>query len=329
MLRAFPDDSPRDARVYQLAEETEADWWEVEALLDLCFAPGRTALSSYRLRDGVPTVAALCLTLRDDDGTLAAAIRYWPVEVGGQDALLLGPVAVHPTRQGEGLGGLLINESLAEARRLGWERVMLVGDAPYYARFGFKRLQGVVMPPGSSGTTCCWTAWQQRCARLAGPVQVDVAADRQARTALRASDHEAAIEASRALLTQARRGDPALPALDVAQVRAQLGGGGQAGHGGIVAAPDHRDEMLDRCQLRRELLDQGQCLVPAQCAQGEGRHRARRTGQRRVNPREGDVAALADNLQRRGCRRIGSSVLTSAACVTWCCMSCCMCGRVT
>lgn len=133
--------------MYRLEEEIEDDWWEVEALYDLCFAPGRTALSSYRLRDGVPTVAALCLILRDDDNTLAAVIRYWPIEAGGQDALLLGPVAVHPTRQGEGLGGLLINESLAEARRLGWERVLLVGDAPYYARFGFRRLEGVTMPP--------------------------------------------------------------------------------------------------------------------------------------------------------------------------------------
>ncbi|PLL11453.1 GNAT family N-acetyltransferase [Tabrizicola sp. TH137] len=133
--------------MYRLDEETEEDWWEVEALYDLCFAPGRTALSSYRLRDGVPTVAALCLTLRDGDGTLAAAIRYWPVRVGGRDTLLLGPVAVHPTRQGEGLGGLLINESLAEARRLGWERVMLVGDAPYYSRFGFRKLMAVEMPP--------------------------------------------------------------------------------------------------------------------------------------------------------------------------------------
>ena len=146
MLRAVPEDSEA-ARLYRLDEETEEDWWEVEALYDLCFAPGRTALSSYRLRDGVPTVAALCLILRDGDWTLAAEIRYWPVEAGGQDALLLGPVAVHPTRQGEGLGGLLINESLAEARRLGWERVMLVGDAPYYSRFGFAKLEGVEMPP--------------------------------------------------------------------------------------------------------------------------------------------------------------------------------------
>lgn len=133
--------------MYRLEEETEEDWWEVEALYDLCFSPGRTALSSYRLRDGVPTVAALCLILRDDDNILAAAIRYWPIEVGGLDALLLGPVAVHPTRQGEGLGGLLINESLSEGRRLGWERVLLVGDAPYYSRFGFARLGAVQMPP--------------------------------------------------------------------------------------------------------------------------------------------------------------------------------------
>lgn len=135
------------AGVYKLEVETEADWWEVEALYDLCFAPGRTALSSYRLRNGVPKVAELCLTLRDHDGILAAVIRYWPVTVGGKPVLLLGPVAVHPTRQGEGLGGLLIHESLPEAFRLGWERVLLVGDAPYYQRFGFRKLEGVVMPP--------------------------------------------------------------------------------------------------------------------------------------------------------------------------------------
>lgn len=133
--------------MYQLEEETPADWWEVEALYDLCFAPGRTALSSYRLRDGVDPVAELCLTLRDGEGILAAVIRYWPVLVGGRRVLLLGPVAVHPTRHGEGLGGLVIHESLGEAARLGWERVLLVGDAPYYRRFGFRKLEGVVMPP--------------------------------------------------------------------------------------------------------------------------------------------------------------------------------------
>ncbi len=131
----------------RLEEETDDDWWEVEALYDLCFAPGREALSSYRLREGVPKVKNLCLVARDESGVLAGAIRYWPVRVGGRPVLLLGPVAVHPTRQGEGLAGLLIRESLILARALGWERVMLVGDAPYYSRFGFTKLEGVEMPP--------------------------------------------------------------------------------------------------------------------------------------------------------------------------------------
>ncbi len=129
-----------------LCQERPADWWEVEALYDLCFAPGREALSSYRLRDGVEPVARLCLIARDGAGILAAAVRYWPVRVGDAPALLFGPIAVHPTRQGEGLGELLIGDSLALAVR-DWDRVILIGDAPYYARFGFTPLTDIEMPP--------------------------------------------------------------------------------------------------------------------------------------------------------------------------------------
>ncbi|MGJ8589139.1 MAG: GNAT family N-acetyltransferase [Yoonia sp.] len=130
-----------------LAKETADDWWEVEALYDLCFAPGRSALSSYRLREGVDPIGPLCLTARDAGGILAGAVRNWPVRVGGQESVLLGPIAVHPTRQGEGVAALLMQRCLAEARDLGWSRLMLVGDAPYYQRFGFERLIDVIMPP--------------------------------------------------------------------------------------------------------------------------------------------------------------------------------------
>lgn len=133
-------------RVFDLQPESPDDWWEVEALYDLCFAPGRTALSSYRLRDEVAPVKGLSLVAREN-GVLGGAIRYWPVRIGAARALLLGPVAVHPTHQGEGLGGYLIRESLGLARGQGWTRVMLVGDAPYYGRFGFTRLDKVEMPP--------------------------------------------------------------------------------------------------------------------------------------------------------------------------------------
>lgn len=133
--------------MFTLHEETDADWWEVEALYDLCFAPGREALSSYRLRDDIPPVRALSRVARDENGILGGAIRYWPVRVGNVRALLLGPVAVHPTAQGEGLGGALIRDTLDAAQHLGWARVLLVGDLPYYRRFGFARLDDVVMPP--------------------------------------------------------------------------------------------------------------------------------------------------------------------------------------
>ncbi|WP_224815618.1 GNAT family N-acetyltransferase [Hasllibacter sp. MH4015] len=133
--------------MYQLRRETDDDRAEVEALFDTCFAPGREALSSYRLRDGVPPIAELCVVARDDLHIVAGAVRFWPVLVGRSEALLLGPIAVHPTRQGEGLGAQMMEDGLARARAAGWARILLVGDAPYYARFGFARLAGVEMPP--------------------------------------------------------------------------------------------------------------------------------------------------------------------------------------
>lgn len=129
----------------ELSVEEPSDWWEVEDLYNLTFAPGREALSSYRLREDVLPVAGMCMVARDDLGILGGAIRYWPVKVGTAPALLLGPIAVHPTRQGEGLGRWLMEASLARARD--WSRVMLVGDAPYYKKFGFAKLGGVRMPP--------------------------------------------------------------------------------------------------------------------------------------------------------------------------------------
>lgn len=154
-----------------LSAETAQDQWEVEALYDLCFAPGRTALSSYRLRDGVAPVGALCLVWRDHGGVLGGAIRNWPVLVGAHRALLLGPVAVHPTRQGEGLGAILMHGALQRARDLGWERVILVGDEPYYRRFGFARLDGVAMPAPTNpdrvlGLALCDGGWDG----VTGPV---------------------------------------------------------------------------------------------------------------------------------------------------------------
>lgn len=131
----------------QISRETAEDWWEVEALYDTTFAPGRTALSSYRLRDEVDPVPELCLVARDDEGILGGAVRHWPIRIGEMPALLLGPIAVHPTRQGEGVGGQLMLEALIGAAALGWRVMLLIGDAPYYRRFGFGRIDTITFPP--------------------------------------------------------------------------------------------------------------------------------------------------------------------------------------
>ena len=129
-----------------LGRETADDWWEIEALYDLTFAPGRSALSSYRLREGVAALPDLCLVARDPARVIAGVVRNWPVRVGGHATVLLGPIAVHPTRQGEGIAAMLMWRSLEIATQ-NWDRIMLVGDAPFYQRYGFERLQNVQMPP--------------------------------------------------------------------------------------------------------------------------------------------------------------------------------------
>lgn len=111
----------------------------IESLLDDAFGPGRQAKTAYRFREDVPPVSGLCFTAVEPDGCLVGTVRHWPVHVdpGPAAALLLGPIAVHPRRRGAGIGVELMRTSLTHAQRQGWELVVLVGDEPYYGRFGF------------------------------------------------------------------------------------------------------------------------------------------------------------------------------------------------
>lgn len=110
----------------------------VEALADAGFGKDRHSLTAYRLRDGVEPVSDLCLVALED-GAVVGTIRFWPVDIQGTQALLLGPITVAPSHRGDGLGGMLIDAGLDKARRQGHAIVLLIGDEPYYQRFGFKR----------------------------------------------------------------------------------------------------------------------------------------------------------------------------------------------
>ena len=108
-----------------------------EALLDRAMGPGRKRKSSERIRRGRRPAEGLALVARGDGGHVVGTVRLWDVEAGGRRALLLGPLAVEPTVKSAGIGSALMRHAIAEAARLGHGAILLVGDAPYYARFGF------------------------------------------------------------------------------------------------------------------------------------------------------------------------------------------------
>ena len=112
-----------------------------EALLDRAFGPARLAKTAERLREGRRPADGLSFAAYEsaagEDG-LVGTLRFWHVRLGEScGGLLLGPVAVDARHRGTGLGGRMIRRGLAIARRLGHDAVILVGDAPYYQRFGF------------------------------------------------------------------------------------------------------------------------------------------------------------------------------------------------
>ena len=109
----------------------------IEMLLDQSFGVDRHGRTAYRLRDGVGAIRDLSLVARDASG-LVGSIQCWPLALDGIPGLtLLGPVAVRPDRQGEGLGIALMEECLARADAAGHGAIVLIGDPEYYGRFGF------------------------------------------------------------------------------------------------------------------------------------------------------------------------------------------------
>ncbi|MFO1034683.1 MAG: N-acetyltransferase [Hyphomicrobiales bacterium] len=136
---------------FSLSDATEHDQPAIEALLDAAFGLSRRTKTSYRLREGSRAAPGLSLVARDAELGLVGTISYWPLRIGkaGTQALLLGPIAIHPQRQNRGIGLALMKATLAKAQAQGHALVILVGDAPYYARVGFMKVpDGQLLLPG-------------------------------------------------------------------------------------------------------------------------------------------------------------------------------------
>jgi hypothetical protein len=147
-LRTTPVTLIPNAAPFAIRAERASDVVAREALLDACFGENRQQRTCQRLRDGRAPAEGLALSAVQQ-GRLVGTLRLWHVSAGGKPALVLGPLAVDPACQKLGVGAALMNQALAAAEARGHGAVILLGDAPYYARFGFSdRKTGELSLPG-------------------------------------------------------------------------------------------------------------------------------------------------------------------------------------
>ncbi|WP_431320465.1 GNAT family N-acetyltransferase [Rhizobium sp. YTU87027] len=140
--------------VFTIDAENPGDVVARENLLDRAMGPNRRKKSSEKIRRGRVPAEGLALLARDRDGHVIGTVRLWNVEAGVNaegtpiNALLLGPLAVNASFEGKGVGSALMRAAILEAKNRGHGAILLVGDAPYYERFGFfaEKAQHLVMP---------------------------------------------------------------------------------------------------------------------------------------------------------------------------------------
>ncbi|MGY3692920.1 putative N-acetyltransferase YhbS [Bradyrhizobium sp. USDA 3240] len=138
----------RNAAPFAIRAERASDVVAREALLDACFGENRHARICQRLRDGRAPAQGLSLAAVRQDGRLVGTVRLWHVSAGGRSALMLGPLAVGDDCLG--VGAALMQRALAVAKARGHGAVILLGDAPYYARYGFTTARtGELSLPGA------------------------------------------------------------------------------------------------------------------------------------------------------------------------------------
>ncbi len=134
--------------MWEIRQEARSDALHIAELTEHSFGPGRFAKTAYRLREGVNPDSDLGF-VAIEEGAFRGSVRFWPVLVGAEPALLLGPLAVQSDQRGRGIGIALMNRGIEEARTRGHRAIVLVGDPPYYARVGFAAIaRGRVKFPG-------------------------------------------------------------------------------------------------------------------------------------------------------------------------------------
>lgn len=127
---------PSAEQALRFSFEQPQDAEAIEALLDHAFGPGRFTKVSERVREIAEFRPDLSVCAWDGE-RLVGSVRMWKAHVGGQPVIFLGPLAVQSEVRKHGTGGLLVQRACAAAEAAGFPVVVLVGDEPYFSRFGF------------------------------------------------------------------------------------------------------------------------------------------------------------------------------------------------
>jgi predicted N-acetyltransferase YhbS len=172
MSTSAPPAKPAGLEPVLKAERPE-DHHLVDALIDRAFGPGRFVKTAERLREGNTSRRDLSLVAWAG-GEAVGCVRIWPIHIGDSPAVLLGPFTVDDAWRSQGLGGQLVEAACVAAERAGVGVVLLVGDAPYFAKLGFEIAPAgrAVLPGPVDGRRVLWRALRPGALEgVAGPVR--------------------------------------------------------------------------------------------------------------------------------------------------------------
>lgn len=138
---------------HRVLSETPADRAEAQALVLAAFGPGRFAKTAERLRESATMAAGF---IARDGHRSVGSVRLWSITIDSLDALFLGPIAVAEEARRGGLGAALVGACIGEARQRSVAGVLLVGDLPYFSRFGFQPAPDVRLPGPADPRRVLW-----------------------------------------------------------------------------------------------------------------------------------------------------------------------------
>jgi len=161
-----PDGKPLFGGAVVRAEQA-GDAAALDRIVLQAFGPGRFAKTAERLREGADIEAGFVACL---DGRVIGSVRLWRIRVGETPCLFLGPIAVERSERSEGVGAALVEACVGQAHANRSAGILLVGDAPYFGRFGFGRIEGVRLPGPVDPARLLWLPVDRE--TVAGPVTI-------------------------------------------------------------------------------------------------------------------------------------------------------------